>query len=351
MKEDVITFGKRLSIFLKSQIPDALDASGGSELVCHCKYCLDNSPGHGHLYIKIPQTKDEAILFYCFKCHASGILTSKVLLDWGIYNAEIAATLDNLSKTHRSPYIGYNKQRFQFVNHVTDVNLANMKLKYINDRIGTNLTINECLRQKIIFNLKDALDYNEIDTYTRSLSIINQLNWSFLGFLSLDNNFVNLRRICDEGIVYETIDKRYITYNIHNSQNNNEKFYVLPTSIDLIKLRTLDIHIAEGPFDILSIKYNLRYNSPGIFAAVTGSNYKKLIWTLITVYKIVSFNLHIYPDNDRYGNDEVIDDLAQLFWPYLGEMVIHRNCYQNEKDFGVPLNRIDEKIYCIDLYK
>lgn len=351
MKEDVVTFGKCLSIFLKTHISDAIEASGGSEIVCHCKYCLDNSPGHGHLYIKIPQNKDDAILFYCFKCHASGVLNSKTLLDWGIYDAEIAATLDNLSQIRKPSSIGYSKQRYQFVNHVSDVNLANMKLQYINNRLGTNLTFNECLRQKIIFNLKDALDYNNITTFTRSPSIINQLNWSFLGFLSLDNNFVNLRRICDEGIVYESIDKRYITYNINNSQNNNEKFYVLPTSIDLIKLRTVDLHIAEGPFDILSIKYNLRYNTPGIFAAITGSNYKKLIWTLITTYKIVSFNLHIYPDNDRYGNDDVIDDLAQLFWPYLGSMTVHRNDFPNEKDFGVPLNRINEKIYCVDLYK
>lgn len=351
MKEDVrmingFEFGNSFINFIKSSIPDAKEASGGKELVCHCRYCQD-SKDHGHMYIKVPQEKNDPILFHCFKCQTSGIVDSRTLIDWGIYDPVMGLEVDKInkdaSKNLRSS--GYNRKWYKFNNHVYDTDLALAKLEYINNRLGTNLSLDECLRNKIIFNLQDVLTFNNIKNYTRSNNIVEQLNYNFLGFLSLDNNFVNLRRLCDEGLVYDTIDKRYINYNIHGKQDNTEKMYILPTTIDLTDPRRVNIHIAEGPFDILSIRYNLRKNEDGIFAAITGSGYKGLVIHLINTFKIFYFNLHVYPDNDQFGGRKMIEELVDIIRPYGSILYEHRNTLEGEKDFGVPSDRINEVIY------
>ena len=191
------------------------------------------------------------------------------------------------------------------------------------------------------------MDRNRIQQYTRHPNIVQQLNDNFVGFLSLDNNFVNMRRLCREGVVYDSIDKRYINYNIHGKKDNTEKMYVMPTVLDLTIPRKVNIHVAEGPFDILSIRYNLRQNESdfSIFAAVTGSGYRGLVMHLINTFKIFYFDLHVYPDNDKFGDTRMVEELNYLISPYGATLYEHRNIYPGEKDFGVSLSNIDERVY------
>ena len=334
-------FKKLFIDYIKSYIPDSSIVSGGSEIVCRCRYCLDTNSHHGHLYIKVP-SDDTPPLFHCFKCQTSGVLNSKVMIEWGIYNPEIGIELDKLSKRTSFTQYEYDDCKFQLYPYVSDVNLANIKLAYLNQRLGTSLSIADCQKNKIVLNLKDTLDYNRIYTYTRHNQIISHLNNFFVGFVSLDNNFVNLRRICNEGTVYKSIDSRYINYNIHGKNNNTEKIYVLPSTINLNSPERINIHIAEGPMDILSIRYNLRTDESGIFLAATGSGYKGAILHLINKYGIFYFNLHIYPDNDRCGN--VVEDIDNTIFPYGAILYEHRNIYPGEKDFGVSSSHISERI-------
>ena len=343
-------FGEDFSNFIKAMIPGAHEASGGKEIVCRCRYCPDSTdPNHGHMYISVPQDQDDPILFHCFKCQTSGLVDSRTLMDWGIYDPTIGVAADKIiaraSKTKK--FLGYNRTWYPFVNYVANKQLAAKKLKYINQRLGTSITESECMKQKIILNLWDALDRNRIQEYTRHPNIVQQLDEHFVGFLSLDNNFVNMRRICDSGIVYSSIDKRYINYNIHGKKDNTEKMYVMPAVLDLTIPRKVNIHIAEGPFDILSIRYNLRKDESdySIFAAVTGSGYKGLVMHFINTFKIFYFDLHVYPDNDKFGDNRMVEELNYLISPYGATLYEHRNTSPGEKDFGVPLNRINEKIY------
>lgn len=348
-KNEEFLFGDQFTNYIKSMIPGAHSASGGSEIVCRCRYCEDSrDPNHGHMYIKVPQQHDDPILFHCFKCQTSGVLDSRTLMEWGIYDPEIAIATDKINKAaaKSNKFTGYNREWYPFANHVYDTELAQRKVQYINNRIGTNLTVFDCMSLKIILNLYDALNFNGIQSYTRHPNIIQQLNDNFLGFLSLDNNFVNMRRLCDEGVVYDTIDKRYINYNIHDKKDNTEKMYIVPTQLDLTNPRRIDIHIAEGPFDILSIKYNLKHDNPNaIFAAITGSGYRGLVMHLITTFKLFYFNLHVYPDNDKYGSNSMIEGLLELIRPYGASLYEHRNVSPGEKDFGVHPSRIIEKVY------
>ena len=339
--------GDQFAEYFCRMVPSARIVSGGKEILCRCMYCMDsNDPNHAHMYIHIPSDKDDPAFYNCFKCHSSGIVTSKKLMEWGIYDPLVGTNIDNINK-FASAHGKLNPGEttiFNFNPAVFNYNLAQSKLDYINNRLGLNLSIETALKEKIVLNLRDSINANRLQ-YTRDSSIIDQLNDNFVGFLSVDNNFVNLRRICNEGIVYKSIDKRYINYNLHNVRDNTLKYYVLPTNLNLSNNRRIDFHVAEGPFDILSIKYNLRHDEEAIYAAVGGSSYLNMIVTIMNYFKIYYINLHIYPDNDNPGGYNVMDDIIKYLSPYNIPIYIHRNLYPGEKDFGVPLSRIDEKIY------
>lgn len=340
--------------FIKSNIPEAKIVSGGREILCRCRYCPDSRDhSHAHMYIHIPQDKGDISTFNCFKCHMSGIVTSRTLSEWGLYDPMVGDILDNIYKyaSNHNYTKGYNIQRYKFNNFTYNTQLATIKLNYLNSRLGLNLNIQDCIENKIILNLKDGLNATYINKYTRDPNIINQLNDNFIGFLSMDNNYVNLRRICDKGKVYSSIDKRYINYNIHDKRDNTEKYYVLPCNIDLNNPYPIDIHIAEGPMDILSIYHNLRNKTPGIYGSINGSGYMGMIMHLICDLKIFYFNLHIYPDNDESGSNDIIYDISNKLSIFYGSNIyIHRNVYHGEKDFGVPLNRINESIIYLSKY-
>ena len=338
--------------FLLANIPTAALVSGGTHIACRCFYCPDgHSSNSKHFYISIPQNANEPSMYYCHKCHASGIVTSKTLMDWGIYNPQVGTDITNHNKNIK--LIGGNAKQKIFRlsnNYTTDSDINAYKLSYINTRLGTNLTYQDLQRLKIVLSLKDILRSNGINYTSRADPIIDQLDINFLGFLSIDNSFLNMRRLCDEGKVYKSIDKRYINYKIF--PDSQERFYTVPTQIDLNIASTVKIHIAEGPFDILSIYLNLRKGEPGIYSSIAGSNYLKTALYFIENYKLPDVELHFYPDNDETGNKS-IKNIEQYFAPIGIPVYIHRNIYQEnntgygvkyEKDFGVALNRIHESI-------
>ena len=346
MENKFNNISNKFILYMNSVIPNSKIGSGGKEFICRCRYCEDSKNiSHGHMYIHIPQDKDDPALFHCFKCLSSGILDSRRMMEWGIYDPDLASNLDEIySNASKSGKVkGYNRTVYNLQNVFSNAILANKKVEYINKRLGLQLLLHDYLQLKIIFNLKETIDYNHLE-YTRHPNIMNQLNDNFVGFLSVDNNFVNLRRICDEGIVYQTIDKRYINYNSHNKKDNTEKFYVVPSIIDLNQGQRINIHVAEGPFDILSIKYNVNNDAPGLYAAIGGAGYMSVIMYIISTFKIFNCNLHIYPDNDKVGSFDKMKNIIDYLKPYNIPIYLHRNIFPNEKDFGVPKNRIQEQI-------
>lgn len=334
--------------YLLSQIPTAKPASGNKFIACRCFYCPDGkSKDTRHFYIYIPQNKDEPSWYYCHKCHNSGLVSHRTLLEWGIYDPNLAQDLINHNNkcskiAKNSKY--YDQQKLNIVNYNSDSELSRLKLDYINKRIGTNFTINDLSNLKICLNLEELLNKNNITTITRNQNIVRQLNENFLGFMSIDNVFLNMRRICPEGKVYESIDKRYVNYKIYDKFDTSNRFYSIPNSIDLSSPEKVKLHIAEGPFDILSIYQNVRKRERGIYTSIAGSNYLGITFYFLIVYKLINVELHYYPDNDESGSNDVMSRIANVFKPLGIDVYIHRNLFDGEKDFGVPLNRIKESI-------
>lgn len=145
-------------------------------------------------------------------------------------------------------------------------------------------------------------------------------------------------------VLYKTVDKRYINYSLYGKVDNTERFYTIPCNIDLSMPRIIPLHIAEGPFDILSIYLNLRNRADGIYTSIAGSNYKGIIRHFITTMRLPYLEIHLYPDNDKYGSNYVMNDIMNYIKIFNFPVYVHRNVYYKEKDFGVSRDRIDEKI-------
>ena len=332
--------------FLTSYIkPWANVVAGRREVNCRCFYCADSSNQRkGHFYISVPK-EDEPSYFYCQKCHARGIVTNDKLIEWGIFNSQMGIEITK----YNSKVLSLTKNK-KFANnaiynvrntHITDDKASRYKLKYINDRLGINLTYMDCIRNKIVLNLKDLLQENRLES-TRHPNIIDQLDFNFLGFLSFDNAFINMRNL-EIQEVYEAIDKRYINYNVFDKYDNTLKFYVLPNNIDLLNPSKIRLHLAEGPFDILSIKYNLVGDTDrDIFVSIGGSSYKGCIRHFITNMGLYNLEVHIYRDNDQSMFQ--MYEIAELLRYFNISTFIHNNTYPNEKDYGVPKDRIIDNI-------
>lgn len=335
--------------YLLNSIATASSASGGKVINCRCFNCPDSrDPRSKHFYISIPQHEGEPSLYYCHKCHCGGVVTYKKLIEWGIYNEQIAIDLTHYNETcsHLSTNNKYyNRTTYKLFNIYTrNDEISNIKLGMINERLGCSFTLEELRKLKIVLNLYDLLNANHITEYTRNKNIVDQLDLNFMGFLSIDNAFLNMRRLCDKGLVYKTIDTRYINYKIFDKFDTSERFYTIPTEVNLLSPNRIKIHVAEGPFDILSIYKNLRHEEEGIYTSIAGSNYIGIAMYMMSTFKLPFVEFHYYPDNDKYGSNNVMQKMANILKPIQAPLYIHRNQYPGEKDFGVHPSRIRESI-------
>ena len=334
--------------FLLENIPSAQRASGGRFVLCRCFECGDSKdPTHAHMYIAIPDGEDDVSWAYCHKCKMHTMITPEVLTRWGLSNASVFEWLvEHNKKCRANPNnrVYMDRQVYILNNlYISNSDLADIKLMYINKRLGTNITKIDAINLKISLNLKDLLYSNNITQLTRAPQIVDQLNDNFVGFISSDNAFVNCRRIVKKGLVHKSIDNRYIRYNIFGKYNNTEKFYIIPANIDMNIPQRIKVNISEGEFDILSVYLNLRRDPNQIYMSIGGSGYVGLMRYILIKLKLVYIEVHLYPDNDKAGTEE-LDYIKEILKPYSIPIYLHTNIAPGEKDFGVPLSRIQESI-------
>ena len=147
--------------FLLSHIPGARRAGGNKEVLIRCRYCPDSKDmKQAHMYLSIPQGKDEVPYYYCQKCRAKGIVTYKKLMEWGIYDDTIAIELiSHMKGISINPYNSKYFDREVYIlynNYITQDSLSEKKLRYLNNRLGLNLTFKDCMDMKIALNLNDV---------------------------------------------------------------------------------------------------------------------------------------------------------------------------------------------------
>ena len=332
---------------LLKKIPTAKVASGGKVVNCRCMYCPDSkNPSSKHFYISIPPDDKTPSLYYCHLCHNSGVVSYEKLIEWDIFDESVAIDLiahnKNCSKFANNTQYYQKRKAIISIKTTTDSDLTKYKLDYINNRLGCQFTYEELRKLKIVLNLSDLLKDNYITRLTRDPGVVDQLDKNFLGFISIDNSFVNMRRLCDKGLVYKSIDKRYINYKLYDKFDTSERFYTIPTRIDLSIPQRVKIHVAEGSFDILSVYKNLRHEEPGIYTSIGGSNYIGICMYFLERYKLPYCEFHFYPDNDKYGSRYKMQKIADYLKPLNIPMYLHRNICEGQKDFGVSPDLIQE---------
>lgn len=319
-------------------------ASGGKEIVKRCHFCGDSrDPTARHLYIGI---SDGLIKYNCFKCNARGLVDAKFLRDLDCFDTGLINLCMEQNKKIYDPNYSKtgNLESIYRLNNIyipySNNDFAIKKLDYLSRRMGYIFNNRNAIDFKIVLNLKDFLYANHIDKYTRHPDLIDLLDKYFIGFLSMDNKYVIMRRLIPEGKLPNQIDSRYLNYNI-TGRNDGMKYYIIPNIIDISK--PLDIHIAEGPFDILSIYLNIApIGGNAIYSAICGKSYLNLVKFFITSYGFTGFNLHIYPDSDIDMKDmRIIKNQVSIFGI---QCYIHRNLSNGQKDYGVSIDKIVDSV-------
>ena len=334
-----------LKEYLLTHFPDAKVAAGGKEIVKRCHYCGDSRRQDArHLYIGI---NDKGVIAYhCFKCNAGGVVNYKFFRDLGIYDTELIDIIGNANKrvSNGKGYSNYgenDKKAFYQVpvwNYVDD-NRSSKKLDYINNRLGISLALEDMSKLKIVLNIKEWLLNNNIKFFSRHPDIMNELDIGFLGFLSIDNSHIVLRRLVPEDKVHPTLRERYNIYNIFSKMENGVNYYTIPGTVN--RFMPVNIIITEGPFDILSVYMNLPRYDNSIYISATGkTNYIGALNYLF--YKInipmIGSIIHVYSDNDVTKKD--IDNLWYYARSKSIELRLHYNLFTGEKDYGVSGDRI-----------
>lgn len=344
----MFNIGQAFIDMMRSIYPELKVASGGREIVIRCPFCGDSKNlRHSHFYISIPQTQDELSLYHCKLCPNHGMvdddllrkigcMDSNILIDVMKHNSEVLS----LPKYRSLKNINVYPLKWDLIRQEA-TNKA--KLDYINNRIGSNFSYADLPRLKIFLNLYDIINPNRLEL-TRHQNICNDLDRYFIGFISYDNSYCNLRKVTTNEL-YPSINKRYIIYSLINKFNDAKNFYVIPSKVDILDPTPVKIHIAEGPFDILSIFYNLNNQNDyqNIYIACGGKSYIQALEFILNETGIINYEIHYYPDADvthDYFNNYVLQKINMLS----ADIYTHRNSFNEEKDFGVPKNRIIDTI-------
>lgn len=351
---------KRYIIDEISKMPFYHVSPNGINHTVKCPYCNDDSPRHGHFCIKADVDSDEPVLYNCLKCAHGGIMNQTVLSDLGIYLPQhLAAQMRKSNKIYARK------------NNLTDISVmpfkipevcklmspvtAQQKIDYINGRLGTKLSVADAHRYNIVISLKDFMNENHIESIEGfTPSYLSYIDDNYVGFVSTNKNCIILRRI--NSIEYSKgKPQRYIKIIIDRKNIDPNTYFNIPTVFDIMNADPINVHISEGPFDILSVMLNdvFETDKSNMFFAVCGFGYTSVLKHIIMMGACPNINLYVYADNDKSDNA-----IKRLILPknlgivyYLNSFAIVRNGYTGEKDFGVPKDRIKPSYKRIPIFK
>lgn len=341
------------SIDMKLAIIDMLQQRGtysvstsGIQHYTRCPFCGDSQNlSHAHLSVKINTDNDnEPMVYRCLKCNVSGLVTEDFLDELDVY---IDTDMRKSLKTYTKKSMRYakltNMDAEKFIVPLcreTDRNLS--KLRYVNDRLGLSLDLADAQNRKMILSIGEFMKANDILStkreYLTALSThqLKVLEDCYVGFLSTNNNCIVFRDITG------TQKYRYYKAVLNERNVNIDSFYSVPSSIDLLYTHDIDVHMAEGIFDILSIKENLHADeSHQYFYAACGFGGVSILKYLIHHGINTGIRLHIYSDNDKTDwshKKYLYKNSALTSW--IDRIYIHRNQFPGEKDYGIPMERI-----------
>lgn len=320
------------------------DPYKNGQIILRCPFCGDSrkSKSSRHMNIRLVEDSDEPIIFHCFRCDISGLLTPEILRVFDIRGLQLSSDLkkynnESLAKMGKNNLgLKDNNYNFKIPIPKPDDQLANKKKRYIENRLGISLENHlELASKRIIFSLADFLKVNNINNITVSREKAIMLNNDYIGFLTTRQEFIIFRDITGKNKL------RYIKYNIYNSIDNTRKFYTIPNKIDILTSENIYLNIFEGTFDALGGFYNINNQKleNQIYVAVCGCGFKSVIDYFIRKGLIGNLIINIYSDQDK--NIYFYKEIYNKYKDFVKEMNVIYNL--KSKDVGVSKDQIELK--------
>lgn len=290
-----------------------------------CPYCGDSSknPNDAHCYIKCSQDPSEPILYICFLCNKRGIVGKEFLTKLGL-NPSIVSKFASNSFGKHNTISNYRSKNIDIKELTGNPVYGSPQIRYIEDRLGTGLTLEDYDKFKIIW------DMNLIYPHVADSRVRNTLpnNRESVSFLSDDRSTLLIRNFNDK-------DGRWRKSSIFNI--DTKSFYTIKTVFDLFTTDDIYVNIGEGVFDILSAYKNFNDGPNSAFIAVLGSDYVSGIDYAIAK-GILGSNVIIKIFMDSNIDEKVLISSIKKYKPYFKKILVYKNI--NNGDIGHKIEEI-----------
>lgn len=333
----------------KSELLDILQRSqycqpvGEVRVKTRCVLCGDShkDPNKKRLYIICdPNDPSESVKYICFNCGEYGELTPDMLSmivgdDYDLIQLlkRINKYAHNDSGTLKVNKYRNNKEINVIIPPPKRTQTTIKKIKYLNNRIGYQIPIEDYPRLKLVFSMSEFLEVNKILIQPKYKKLIPIYDRDYIGFLSVKNEYVILRDVTEKN------NFRYVKYNLFGMESNAHSFYTIKNTINTLSQESIKIIAAEGPLDILSIVYNI-YGGiipDCVFMSTNhGAFYNPLLYYFNKGLVGSNIFLEIYRDSDSIMNYELLKKQISV---YTKNYKVFRNAIG--KDFGVPSSEFE----------
>lgn len=345
-KQDKKMLNEASLVYLRDallSLPRAKRSISGSEISFRCPFCGDSKsdPYATSFSVNVDPESEKFGQYQCFRanCQTHGIINSEFMYMIGFNNYEAEKDISKFigGKSIKVDGVYKTRHKNELCNVINTYDeVSEVKRKYINKRLGLNLSYEDLYRFKINLDLLDLLKINDIDIPNKSMQYYRNLSDYGISFISAYNDYAIIRDISKSG----KLKKRYTNISIFGSDKSISKAYCIPTEFDLMCPEPTVINISEGAFDILGvyhhIKIDKKYNNK-LYLAACGSGIVNTLFSYIQEYGIINCKINIFADSDV--SIDKFNKVKKLE-PYL--MKYDVNVFYNtmSKDFGVPKNQI-----------
>ena len=336
-------FKMELRDLIKTNIRPYQEVSD-TQMTIRCPICGDSKKDKRKMRFYIYfngglQDDEQPVTYYCFNCNEGGMLSTTILRDMEINDLDILSSLQSFNKS----VVRKNKS-FKFTSKKVDLKIPYpdtelesniLKKKYIEGRLGIDITFDELNKFKTVFRLGDLLLENDIQELTVRGEKAIDIHENYVGFLTTNNETLKCRQVFSD----KSRGLRYEKYSLYKDILQTLKFYTIPTVVDTIEVGKITINLAEGVFDILGIYFNVHNGGldRNIYTAVCGSGYKSVIKYFISEGIIGDVDINVYADIDQ--DLRIYKDLKDEYGIWFNSFNVYTNSIG--KDFGVPASKIN----------
>lgn len=284
-----------------------------------CPYCGDSqkNPRDAHCYIKCSPDPTEPLQFKCFLCNRKGRVRKDFLDLLGV-DPKLSDQIDHQKYNRIGVFKNTN------INMITGTpNLSSRQVQYIEHRLGPGFTFDDYDRFKIIWDMKEILQH------VSDRRVINTMptNLDSISFLSDDKSMILNRSFSDE----------YRWRKVKLFSNDDTAFYTIKTTLDLFTKDLIEVNIAEGIFDILSVYKNFDDCQNSVHIATLGSDYVSAVeYAIAKGFIGPNIVLKVYYDADVNGK-RLASQLRPYKWIF-NSIHLYRNIIG--KDVGVRIEDI-----------